>query len=458
MTSPRILMAVIVAICLAASYLARSGPEERIATLVRDGRRAEASREIDAVLAGGQAKAPMLMTLAHLQDALGDPKHATETMELYRLARPDDTVALDWLINRYEGSEDPEGLADALAARLHAKPERETLLRLTALHRYAGRFADERAVLQAYARLRPLDPPQILRLAALLAAEGRDAEAITVLREDDTEATGDAERRRTLLFTLLIQAGHHAEAAERAQTWLARWKKPWLATQFTLRLARNAPTDVAARLARTSAYQYPEGGLYLARTLGEQGSRGVAEAVLADWPWPNTRLTVREVQSFVEVAAIFGRPAHLWEAFARVRAQPAESAAQAAFAEALAGQYGDGAVLGLQPPLAIDLLRERPVFGARIALATGRRPLAQQLLAGVDPGALSVAERSGWSTLLRMAFGPLRAFEILDALRRRGDLPPSLQAAYLGLGAEVGRMGARRSILAEVNQIGRVPQ
>lgn len=455
MKSARILLAVIVAICLAAGYLAQSGPEERIATLIRDGRRAEASREIDTVLAGGRATPYMLMTLAHLQDALGDPARATETMELYRLARPDDTAALDWLVNRYEGSEDPDGLAEALAARLQARPTRETLARLTALHRYAGRFAEERAVLQTYDRALSLDSDQVQRLAELLAAEGRDAEAISVLKRADEAAAGDGERSRTLLFTLLVQGGHHAEAARRAQGWLALWKKPWLATRFTLRLARHAPMEVAARLARTSAALHPDGGLYLAKSLGEQGARGAADAVLGDWPWLETRLTVQEVQSFVEVAARFGRPAHLWGAFARLRARPAETAAQATFAEALASQFGDGVVLALQPPLAMELLRERPVFGARIALATGRRSLAQHLLATAEPGALSVPEQLDWSRLLRTAFGPLRGFEILDEVRRRGDLPAGLQASHRDLGAEIGRVSVRRSNFADANLTGR---
>lgn len=458
MTSPRLLLAIIVAICLAAGYLARSGPEERIATLVRDGRQAEASQEIDTVLASGQATPLMLMTLAHLQDALGYPARAIETMELYRLARPDDTTALTWLVNRYEGSEDPDGLAGALAARLRAKPTHETLVRLTALHRYAGHFVDERAVLQTYAEILPLEPDQRQRLAELLAAEGRVADAIVVLRQADAQAVGSGERARTLLFTLLLQDGSYAEAAERAQGWLAQWNKPWLATQFTLRLARHAPAEVAARLARTSATLHPDGGLYLAKSLGEQGSRGAAGAVLADWPWQETRLTAREIQSFVEVAAVFGSPAHLWGAFARLRARPADIAEQSAFAEALALRFGDGSVLTLQPPLSLDLLRDRPVFGARIALATGRLALAQQLLASADPGALPASEQQGWSLLLRTAFGPVRTFAILDDLRRRGDLPASLQASHLALGAEIGRVSLRRSNFADANSIGRAPR
>jgi predicted Zn-dependent protease len=127
----RILIIATLVMFAAVAFALRSGPEERIAMLVRDGRKAEAATEIKHMLATGLAKPRLLMTLAQLEEALGDQTQASATMDVYVLARPHDRDALAWLVKTYEASDESAGLAEALTklTALEPTPRRPASLR-----------------------------------------------------------------------------------------------------------------------------------------------------------------------------------------------------------------------------------------------------------------------------------------------------------------------------------------
>ncbi|GJE41544.1 hypothetical protein [Methylobacterium soli] len=448
MTITKGLAVIAILICAIAGYALQSGPEERIAMLVRDGRQAEAKVEIEAILQSGQAKPRVLMQLALLQEAAGDPVRATELLELYVLARPHDRDALAWLVKTYDASDNARGLVEALTKLAAVEPTRERIARLAGLHRYEGRYDEERSVLERFPAVVDKEPEMLERLGGLLAAEGRAQEAVAILRRADALAGDDGERVRKLLFELLLQTGAYDEAAQRAQSWLTQWRKPWLASQLTLRLAAKAPFEAGRSLGEASAALHPDARLYLARILAEQGNRRIAGALLAGWPFADQPLNKQEIEGYVAASVAAGDTATIWATFARLRARPDLAEAQALFAEAAASHFGMTSIALLQPPLPLPVLRARPIFAARLALHRGETRIARTLLASADPAAMPEAERSAWLDLLLRTNTARAAFQTLHGLRQRHELPATLIPAYRSLAAQLGLIASGGMTLA----------
>ncbi|MBX9934215.1 MAG: hypothetical protein K2Y56_22300 [Methylobacterium sp.] len=458
MSLARILFAVAVAICAIAGYALQSGPEERVAMFVRDGRQAEAVTEIERMLETGRAKPRVLMQFVHLQESIGNPARATDMMEIYVLARPQDRNALQWLVKTYEASDNPAGLTEALTKLVAVDPAPEHLARLADFHRYNGRFEDERNVLDRAAAMRPIETRMLERLGALLAAEGRIPRALDVLRDADARATSGAEQSRRLLFELLIQSGQHDEASQRAQGWLDQWRKPWLAAQFTLRLAANAPYEPARALAASAAALHPDARLYLAKTLAEQGHRRIASTLLVGWPSPNQPVTKTDIEGYVAATAAAGDSARLWRTFAEFRARSELPDLQAIFAEAITAHYGLSSIALLHPALPAAVLRARPIFAARLALSRGEAPTARRILAAADLTHMPDAEQASWLELLLRTNSSQAAFATLDALRQRHELPAKLVPAYRGLAAQLGLPSGRENPSRGTRQLAGIAQ
>ncbi|AWN39933.1 tetratricopeptide repeat protein [Methylobacterium durans] len=439
MSTARLLVAVALVISAVAAYLLQSGPEERIAMLVRDGRNAEAVIEIERLLATGAARPRVLMTLAILQDSAGERTRATDLMELYVLSRPRDRDALAWLVQAYEASDDVDGLIESQAKLAAVDPSPAQIGRLVALYRYHGRFAEESAALERFAEQGALTTDQLERLAQLLAAEGRIQRAVEVLRGLDERLDDAAERPRRLLFELLIGQGRFEEAAERAKRWLTAWRKPWLAAQLTQRFAARAPLPEARDLAMTSAALHPDAKLYLAKSLAEQGNRRLATALLLGWPYEGMPLTKPNIDGYVAAAAATGIPTLIWSRFSMLRSRPGEKEAQALYAEAIAAEYGLSAIAMLQPALPDDVLRKRPVFAARIALHRGQQLRARQILAEAKLEAMTAAELAQWLDFVLQLNTAQGALATLQNLEQRMQLPEGLHAAYRALAARLGR-------------------
>ncbi|GEP06079.1 tetratricopeptide repeat protein [Methylobacterium oxalidis] len=458
MSVAKLLVAIAFVISAVTAYLLQSGPEERIAMLVRDGRNVEAVVEIERLLATGTAKPRVLMTLAMLQDTAGDRARAADLMELYVLSRPRDRDALAWLVRSYEAADDVDGLIEAQAklAAVDANPVH--VAKLVALHRFHGRFAEECAALESFAERGALTPDQTERLAQLLAAEGRMPRAVEVLRGLDEHLDDSVERPRRFLFELLIDQGRYAEAAERAKRWLAAWRKPWLAAQMTLRLATKAPLAEARGLAQASAILHPDAQLYLAKSLAEQGNRRLATALLLEWPYEGMPLNKPNIDGYVAAAAATGIPTLIWSRFALLRSRPAETEAQALFAEAIAAEYGLSSIALLQPALPDAVLRRRPLFAARLALHLGQQVRARLVLAEADLDGLPPAELAQWLDLVMRLNSPQAAFATLQNLEQRMQLPESLHAAYRALATQLGRATGPAITIATSRHLAGIPR
>jgi hypothetical protein len=414
-----------------------SGPEERIAKLARDGRTREAASAAERILQKGQATPQLLTTLARVYEMGGAPARAADLLEVLALARPADPGVLRWLARSYGSYGHSTGRADALARLVRLEPTAEAVAELLVLLRLDGRFEEEFATLDLFGESALLDPSDLERLALLLAQRDRESRAVALLRAAEDRPGGLDERRRRLLFEMLVRQGAHGEAATRAAGWLAAWGKPWLAPPLILRLARSAPDEAVGRLAEAGGTLFPETRFFLAKSLAEAGRARAALGLVAGRLDPAAGPGEAEIGGTVAVAAALGDRALLSQAIAQLRAG-GDAEAQAILAESLSTTYSLADLAALWPDLSSEILLRRPLLGVSFARLTRRDELARWLAAHAEFGAVRPAEQAAWLAVVRAELGPFATFALLDRLAREGELPARLRPAYRALAAETG--------------------
>jgi tetratricopeptide (TPR) repeat protein len=444
MTSLRLVLFVSLIVSLFASYLLHSSPDERLAILVRDGRENEAAAAIERNMAQGRATPQMLLTLARLQDSAGDTAKAVENVEQYLiLHRPDEEV-LRWLLSAYERLENLDGVMETLGRYVQVVPRRDILVRLATLFRYHGRYREERELLERFSGTSILNSVDHERLAHLLASEGQFVKAADILQSSEDAGTG-GERSRLLLFECLLRSGQFAEATRRASAWGAEWRKPWLTSRLTLRLALDAPTNLAIKLSTTAAELHPDARLYLAKSLADQDNSRVARHLLAGWPVQTTKLDAAAIREYMFLAASMETPDGIWRKLEVMRKGAFSDATRAAYLEAYTEMVGLD-LFNYLPSIPHYILYHRPLFGARIAIHLGHRDLATSLLVAADIARMTAQEQREWLALVLKLHGPAAAMTVL---RHKTPLPPPLQAAHHKLNSQF-----RQSSVSRVSKTG----
>lgn len=438
MSSARLPILLVCGACATMGMFLWSGPEERIAKLARDGRTREAASAAERILQKGEATQQLLTTLARVYELGGAPARAADLLEVLALARPADAGVLRWLAHSYASYGHTAGRADALARLVRIDPTPEALAELLVLLRLDGRFEEEAVTLDLFGESGLLGVSDLERLALLLAQDGREPRAVALLRAAEGRPGGLDERRRRLLFELLVREGAHGEAATLAAGWLAQWRKPWLVPTLVLRLARAAPDEAVGRLAEAGTALYPEIRFFLAKSLAEAGRARASRALIAGRLRPEARPGEAEIGGTVAVAAALGDRALLVQAVAQLRAG-GDAEAQAILAEALATTHSLADLATLWPDLPPDILLRRPVLGVAFARLTRRDGLVRWLAANAEFGAVRPAEQAAWLTILRAELGPSATFALLDRQARWGELPARLGPAYRALAAETGQ-------------------
>ena len=135
-----------------------------------------------------------------------------------------------------------------------------------------------------------------------------------------------------------------------------------------------------------------------------------------------------DVHGYVAAASTIGDPGAIWRTFHELRQRAGSEEAAATFAEILVDRFGWQSLMQLTPALSADILRRHPIFGASLALRTGRRALARDILASAIPRELPRARRAEWVQLIGEAYEPGEAVAVLRRLMDP-DLIRSAKAA-----------------------------
>src|SRR3984893_443669 len=168
---------VVIASLLVATVVLSLGREEHAAMLAGEGRHQEAIALLERRLADAPHDPELLAALGRSYAALGEVRRAIDAFDAYLVERPDDLAARKRQAELLLQSGSIDRYLNALARVVAAQPSPGQVTRLVELFRLHGRVEDELATLQAYAGRAMLETPQLERLGAIFAEQGKWREA-----------------------------------------------------------------------------------------------------------------------------------------------------------------------------------------------------------------------------------------------------------------------------------------
>jgi hypothetical protein len=293
----------------------------------------------------------------------------------------------------------------------------------------------------------------LLRLAERLAGTGNRDRAIRVLTRSEG-ASGPARNNRERLFwaELLVQSGRSVEAVRLGRHWIVQWHEAWLADRLLRIFAVNAPVGDASELADAVAVLHPEVRFFLVHELATMGAEPVARHLLESWVTANPSPSMDEIAGFLTACREQDAPAIVWQAFGEVLRHPASDDVLIRYGEAIAAEFGIGALAPFWASLPGAVIQRRSLLAARLAFYEHDPAMTKRLLQRVDLAALGTPDRQLWMGLLTAVTSPPEAFEVLRGQRRSGGLPRDLLPGYARLAGGLGQEIEYRLALTDMKR------
>lgn len=450
LTGRFLLLVLGIAAAAAAAMVPRAN--EWVAVMHDDRKQAQIVAQLEPRLAREGENPNLLATLGRAYADLGEADRAIGLLERYVALRPTDADAHGRLAGLYGAVGEVTRQKHALERSVELAPKPPRIAELAALYRSLGEADEERALL---ARLEPeltLRSGLLLRLAQLHLDRGEAPRAVAALSRAEVIQTAPRgssnDEERLLLAASLAETGQGAEAVRFGEAWIAQWRQPWLATRLLVAVAKRAAEPDAAALADAVAALHPEIHLYLVKLLAEQDAPAVARHLLRTWRLAHPRPSADELAAFLWVCRQWGEPAIVWEAFAGVLGGGAAPEVVARYADAVAAEFGIGALAPFWSAMPPAVLEARPLLAARLAFAEGAPARARRLATTLDVGSLAASDQKVWADLLAAVAPPEAVFATMRALRRKGGLPPALLARYARLAGSLGQDDEFRAAIA----------
>jgi hypothetical protein len=451
-TARQFILVVIVSLLVAAVVLS-PGREEHAAMLAGEGRHKEAIALIERRLADAPHDPDLLAALGRSYAALGEVHRAIDAFDAYLVVRPDDLAARKRQAELLLQSGSIDRYLNALARVVAAQPSPGQVTRLVELFRLHGRVEDELATLQAYAGRAMLETPQLERLGAIFAEQGKWREARQSLELADQKAPQETSAGRLLLLEVLIQGNEVDQAYERAQAWMMAWRSPFLAGKLFLRMAQSGLTVPASRLAlKYAEVMTPDDTFELAGLLARKGHKDLAHQMLVRWADRITKPTERQLRAFVQASALVGDISAPLIKLVQLVRSGSDPATQGQMAEELANSFGKPALIAIRPLLSNEVLLTRPLFAAELSLFEGNREMARWFLNRVEPAQLSPEQSASWLVLLHQVESDAAVFKRLAVLWTDGRLPAELVPQFADEAVKIGQVRMHDMIWNSVRQ------
>lgn len=448
---------ILLVICLVCgvAVIMLPGRDERLAVMLDEGKNAQVVAIVEPRLTRGETDPTLFATLGRAHAALGNDRRATELLERYAEMRPNDPDVYARLAELYGKSGDGARQITMLERHVALGPAPAHVLELADLYRRDGRTADERALLGRFETGLTAESGAVSRLAQLRVDAGDAEGAIRVLRSafgppallrPDLHA-----QERVFLAEVLAGAGHGAEAAALGERWIRQWREAYWAGRLLRVVAVRAPAP-ANDLADAVAELHPEVRFYLVHELANDGAKTVAHHLLETWPKANPAASMDDIAGFLTACRNENEQDVVWQAFGAALAAPSAETLAPLYAEAIAAEFGIGALAPFWGELQKPVAAHRPLLAARLALHEGNVVVARWLVGTIDPGNLSPPERRMWTDVLTASSSPMEAFDALRARRSHGRLPPDVLAVYARLAGQFGQEAEFRSTLVELSR------
>ena len=400
--------------------------------------------------------ANLLATLGRSYAELGNDRRAAELILRYIAIRADDSEAYAQLADIYKRTHDQTQRIAMLQRSLVLKPNLSRAMELAGLYRDNQQPDDELALLSHYESEVTLESGLVLRLAKLYVARGERDSALHVLMRPEVLAAPRQPLRgqdeRLYLASLLVDVGRSAEAVRLGKQWIEQWREPWFAGQLVRSVVPHAPVTDASELAETVAALHPELRFYLVGELAKMGAGPVADALLANWSQTNPSPSMNELAAFLTMCRQRNEPGIVWQAFAGVLRRHAPDDVIARYGEAIAAEFGIGALAPFWSYLPQSVYQASPLLAARLAFQEHDLPLTRRLLDKVDLSVAGRSDRQMWLDLLTAVAPPAEVFSALHNRQLSGSLPRDLIAKYAVIAGELGLDTEYRAALANLRR------
>jgi tetratricopeptide (TPR) repeat protein len=452
MTLPGRFLLLVLGIAVAAAAMMVPRANERLAVMRDDRKQAQMVVLLEPRLAQEGDDPSLLATLGRAHADLGDTARAIELLERYVVLRPKDAEAYGRLAELYGASGEATRQMVALERSVALAPKLPRIAELATLHRSLGETDAERTLLVRFTSELTVQSGLLLRLAQLYLGNGEPQHAVAVLSRAEVIQTipkgARNDEERLLLATVLAETGQGAEAVRLGKMWIRQWHEPWLANRLLSSIATRAATSDADALADAVVDLHPAIRFFLAKQLAEQDAPAVARHLLRTWRLANPRPSMDEIAAFLSACREWGEPAIVWEAFAGVLGEGAAPEILARYADAVAAEFGIGALAPFWSAIAPEALERTPLLAARLAFAEGDSARTNWLIGTIDVASLSASDQRMWLDLLTAINSPEAAFAALQALRRSGGLPRTIVVDYAQLAGALGQEGEYEAALA----------
>jgi Flp pilus assembly protein TadD len=456
MTAPvRFIILILLVVVAAAAFMAPR-LDEWLAMMRDDNRQAEIIALLEPRLAHNKDDPGLLATLGRSYAEIGNNPRATELLERYLALRPDDGEAYGRLADLARAAGNAARRIAMLKRSVALTPRLSRVAELAGIYREQGQADEELALLSPFETELTVENGLLLRLAQLLAGNGERDRAVRVLMRPEVLSAPARQIRndeeRLLLASLLVQTGRSGEAVRLGKQWIAQWREPWLDNRLLGVVVPSAPVADAAELAEAVAVLHPEVRFFLVHGLVQTGAPLVARHLLETWSTANPSPSMNEIAGFLSACREQDAPDIVWQAFGAALRTPASTDLITRYSEAIAAEFGIGALAPFWTDLPQAVTQRRPLLAARLAFHENNPAMAKWLLARVDVAALDGADRRMWSDLLTAVASPAEVFEVLRDLRRGGNFPMDFLTQYARLAAGFGQEIEYRAALAELRR------
>lgn len=385
---------------LCVGYLLLPDDNERIAMLERDGHDRQALEILQQRFSAGDRNVRTLFQLQSLYEQKGDLPKARATLELLAAARPRDANVQRHLTEFYRMTQDEAAYIRTLETRLAARFSQPICKELIGLYRRNGNYEAEQKTIASCSERGYRRNDDLVRLARLIAADGRLAEAAILLRSVDDRRRLSDDPDRLMLFAALLEAGAAEEAKRRAARWFKGSKDDALVLQIIDTLAADNRHELAIDLAREVGRPGDSISLAVAELMLDRDQMVAARSYLRGWldvaGLADPEIAQRMVRAALDAEdPMLGYRAAEMFGLARL---PQDDLV--ALAEALSAINQRAAFQAVREVIAPGFLKENLLLAAAVEMEKGKPEPARQLLSRVEVKALDEWRLALWARLM----------------------------------------------------------
>jgi tetratricopeptide (TPR) repeat protein len=210
---------------LVAGWAMVPGEHEQWTMLVRDGHNQEALKVLETRYRQGRRDTDAVVHLYRLYMSFAEIERATQVMQNFAAAHPDDPEIIAMLARHYDDIQDKSAAIRTLEQLYALAPSLQTARTLLAQYRLEGAFDREEGLLRSLLANDLITANDAERLGLMLAARGDFYGAREALTRFDEIANPERSIGRFVLFDVLIKTGDSAAALTKAASWIGYFRK-----------------------------------------------------------------------------------------------------------------------------------------------------------------------------------------------------------------------------------------